>query len=344
MTKQTAHLALVALALGDGASAGSKTPPAEFRIFPRGLVETAYGPFIFDEKSAEMCMAEFTAQGNELFIDYDHKSLDDDGPVDSGKAAGWFVLEVRDDGLWAANVRWTPAAAAALSAGEWRYFSPAFFTDADRRICHLINIALTNNPATKNMTPLVAASARGARAAARENPTMSKAILVALGLAETVSEADAAGAAQTLFALAHDLRALTGKTSGDEALATVKAWQASHEQLAVERQELSALRAEREANAIEEAIKLGRQQGKITGGNEERVRKLGSAAAIGAFVETALPVLPANAKAEPTDAGAEVLSKTWEQLTTGEKHRLYNDDRASYEALRKDFERRTSGR
>lgn len=340
-TRVQAHLSLVALALGDGAG-GSRPPPPEFRIFPMGLVETAYGPFIFDDKSAVMVMEEYASQGNDLFVDYDHKSLEDDGPVDGGKAAGWFALEVRPDGLWAINVRWTPAASAALSAGEWRYFSPAFCCDGDRRICCLINIALTNNPATKNMTPLVAASARGARAAARENTTMSKPILVALGLAETISEADAVGAAQALFTLARDMRALTGKATDGEALATVKAWQESHEALAAARVELSALKAKEEAASVESLIKLGREQGKITAGNELKVRALSGSAGIQAFLDTALPVLPANAASEPGE-GPGPMAKAWEQLSTGEKHRLFNDDRATYDALRKDYLRRTSG-
>lgn len=339
-TRVQAHLSLVALALGDGAG-GSRPPPTEFRIFPMGLVETAYGPFIFDDKSAVMVMEEYASQGNELFIDYDHKSLEDDGPVDGGKAAGWFALEVRADGLWAINVRWTPAASAALSAGEWRYFSPAFYCDEDRRICCLINIALTNNPATKNMEPLVAASARGARGKAQGIP-MNKTILVALGLAETISEADAVGAAQALVTLGRDLRALTGKATDGEALATIKAWQESHEALGAARVELSALKAKDEAASVETLIKLGREQGKITAGNEAKVRALSGSAGIQAFLDTALPVLPANAASEPGETPS-ALGKSWEQLSAGEKHRLFNDDRVTYDALRKDYLRRNPG-
>jgi hypothetical protein len=68
---------------------------------------------------------------------------------------------VRAGELWATRVRWTPGAAAAVAAGEWKYVSPTFITDEDARITELINCALTNLPATKRMAPLVAASKRG---------------------------------------------------------------------------------------------------------------------------------------------------------------------------------------
>ncbi|MBX3182694.1 MAG: hypothetical protein KIT72_19130 [Polyangiaceae bacterium] len=40
----------------------------------------------------------------------------------------------------------------ALSEKEWRYFSPAFEVGPERRISRLINVALTNLPATYGMT------------------------------------------------------------------------------------------------------------------------------------------------------------------------------------------------
>lgn len=334
------HLTLIALAMGDGEA---RTPPKELRIFPMGMIDTSKGPFIFDEESAQMVMAAYRDQGNELFFDYDHRSLSDDGPADSGKAAGWFQLELRADGLWAVNVRWTPAASAGLSAGEWRYFSPAFLVDDNRRICALVNVALTNNPATKNMTPLVAASARRAAEQARKD-TMSKPVLVALGLAETASDSDAIGAIQALGAPARDLLALTGKASAAEALATVKAWQDSHEKLSAVQADLTALRAENERRVIEELVTAGKAAGKVTQANEAKVRALGSSAAIGAFLDTALSVLPANAPPAPPPAPGPAAGKQWEQLTTAEKHRLFNDDRAGYEALKTDYERRNSAR
>lgn len=145
-------------------------PPVAFRIWSAGENETDHGSFTFDEKAAASVMAAYKERGNKLSIDYDHKSLDTSGPATAGKAAGWFVPEVRavEGGaeLWASQVEWTPAAAKALSEKEWRYFSPAFDVDKkSKRIVHLVNVALTNVPATHNLEPLVA---RGGRVSARD--------------------------------------------------------------------------------------------------------------------------------------------------------------------------------
>lgn len=141
-------------------------PPTEFRIFTAGDVESVKGTFRFDEAAATSVMAEYQAHGIDLMVDYDHASLTADiapDPANAGKAAGWFNLEVRDGELWAVNVRWTEAAADALRQKEWRFMSPAFSTDKEGRITSLLNVAITNLPATRNLTPLMAASARDVR-------------------------------------------------------------------------------------------------------------------------------------------------------------------------------------
>ena len=137
-------------------------PPNEFRVFTAGKVETSKGTFLFDDVAAKAVMADYAAQGNELMVDYDHASLAGIAldPAQAGKAAGWFHLEVRNGELWATNVRWTEPAANQLRAKEWRYMSPAFSTDEEMRVTGLVNVALTNIPATRRLDPLMAASAR----------------------------------------------------------------------------------------------------------------------------------------------------------------------------------------
>lgn len=156
-------------------------PPTEFRIFTAGQVETSKGVFTFDDQAAQSVMAAARDQGNELMVDYDHGALHGQpaDPATYGKAAGWFDLELRNGELWAVNVRWTPPAAEALSNKEWRYMSPAFETDADGRIVSLMNVALTNLPATKHLTPLMAASETYGESM---TPEQFSAIAEALGL------------------------------------------------------------------------------------------------------------------------------------------------------------------
>lgn len=131
-------------------------PPREFRIFTAGIVDTVKGQFVFDAEAAKSVLTNAADWGNRYSADYEHNALD--GALGGPKpAACWYDLELRGGELWAVNVEWTPRAAEMLRAREYRYLSPAFdFDRKTRRIRALINIALTNIPATKDMVPLVA--------------------------------------------------------------------------------------------------------------------------------------------------------------------------------------------
>lgn len=133
--------------------------PKEFRIWAFGQLDTLKGEFTFDQEAARRVMAEYEDYGNELSFDYEHQALKQ---VGQAPAAAWFNIELRNDGLWATNIRWTPKAEEYLANKEYRYFSPAFLHEGGR-ITKLVNIALTNIPATKNLAPLVAASAADLR-------------------------------------------------------------------------------------------------------------------------------------------------------------------------------------
>lgn len=223
-----ALLSVDVVLLGD-----SREPPTEFRIFRAGANETTKGVFLFDEESQKSVMAAFARHGADVPIDYEHKMLDWLAPASDMVAAGWFTPEVRDGDLWATNVRWTNKAAAHLREGEWRYYSPAFTTGDDGRILELINVALTNLPATHQLEALVAASARALSAQTnpaspeKGTPTM-KNVLIALGLSESASEADAIVALSRLRdATAQDKQAMAqvlsivGAKSSDEAVGKV---------------------------------------------------------------------------------------------------------------------------
>lgn len=134
-------------------------PPTEIRIWAFGEVATSKGTFKFTRDDGEALMGAYADQGNELHFDYEHGTFDAE-PGQPAPAAGWFQLELRDDGLYAVNIKWTDRAGEMIRNKEYRYTSPAFEVDADDHIVGLANIALTNLPATKRHTPLVAASRR----------------------------------------------------------------------------------------------------------------------------------------------------------------------------------------
>lgn len=145
-------------------------PVSEFLLLAFGEIEleraTAGVDFHFTRAHAEQAAAWFRRVGRELAIDYEHQSIARlNGRADGLRpAAGWIGgLEVREDGLWAVDVRWTKRAAEMIRGGEYRYFSPViFWSDEDyTRVEALGPVALTNDPAMRRV-PALAASRGGA--------------------------------------------------------------------------------------------------------------------------------------------------------------------------------------
>ena len=145
--------------------------PQEFLIWAYGDIPTEKGVFKLTKAGAKTLMEKAHRWGNEFPIDWDHAMVSGQplDPAESGKAAGWFTPELRDNGLWATKIKWTSLALKKLStvdergnpcAAEYRYFSPAFTHLADGTITGLTNIALTNLPATRDQDPLVASRNR----------------------------------------------------------------------------------------------------------------------------------------------------------------------------------------
>lgn len=129
--------------------------PEWIRLLPLGTVELADDrePFEVDREALANMVEGFQSRGVDLVVDYEHQSL----KGDRAPAAGWIKgLEARGDGLWA-RVEWTAQAGEYLRQREYRYFSPVLKLDpATRRPVNLMNVALTNVPAIKGLTPLVA--------------------------------------------------------------------------------------------------------------------------------------------------------------------------------------------
>lgn len=138
-------------------------PPREIMIFPLGkTITTTKGNFVLTDAGAREVMQEYISHGTDLHFDYEHLSIEPEknASPELAKAAGWFDLELRADGLWATNIRWTETAEKMIRAKEYRYISPAFHADENGEIHSLVNVALTNLPATDNLSALIAASMR----------------------------------------------------------------------------------------------------------------------------------------------------------------------------------------
>lgn len=141
---------------------GGNTPPEEIRLFPFGKTKTRKGFVILDADGARAALADYAenlGDGNTLglMFDFEHKSITPGAPAGSGKASGWGRLAIRDDGIYAESIAFTETANAGITAKvpEWRFFSPVVELDERRRIIRIVNIALTNLPATVRQTPIV---------------------------------------------------------------------------------------------------------------------------------------------------------------------------------------------
>jgi phage I-like protein len=134
---------------------GAKDAPSAFRLFAKGINPTAKGDIIVDDAGNLNLIERFKQQGNDLPIDVAHGMLGGATP-DAHHAYGWFRPEIRDGDVWAGSVEWTERGRKAVVAREFRYFSPAVLVDDQKRLVGLINLALTNLPATKNLAPLMA--------------------------------------------------------------------------------------------------------------------------------------------------------------------------------------------
>lgn len=145
-------------------------PPTAFRIWKAGLNVTDHGPTVFSERSAKLLLEQQTTRGNRFPIDVDHLSLDKEAPLESRRAVGWFAIDVRDGELWAVDVEWTDTVRGGLTKEppEWRYHSPAYDQDAETgEVVGLLNLAITNVPATHYVTALASRESSNALASRR---------------------------------------------------------------------------------------------------------------------------------------------------------------------------------
>jgi len=134
--------------------------PDWLRVLPLGKVELRDGRpgFEADAADLEALVRKFRADGVDLVVDYEHQTLGGE----KAPAAGWIKeLEVRVDGLYA-RIEWTQTARQHIEAGEYRYYSPALRVNSEtRKVEALLHMGLVNDPAIKNLAPLLAAKYGG---------------------------------------------------------------------------------------------------------------------------------------------------------------------------------------
>lgn len=230
-------------------------PPTELRVLANGVTETTKGPVLFDKKAGELVLAAYAEHGQDLLpFDVGHGMFNPFSPPDGHKAAGWFRPEVRSDGLWASDIEWTEMGDAALRKREFRFFSPALLQErSSGRISQLLNIALTNLPATKGQRPLVA---HAAGEPARGN-TMLEELLKLLGVS---TEAAGLSRITELLRLLSELRSATGASDDVAVLAAVRGLKDESVKLA---QQVATMQTEKLADQRAGVIARLSQEGKL---------------------------------------------------------------------------------
>ncbi|MFA5187076.1 MAG: phage protease [Patescibacteria group bacterium] len=189
-----------------GEVAGQVSQIMEVQIFPAGKVYFAdrpNDPITVDSAGMDSCVAKFEAHGINIPFDYEHQTegkrpdgSDFSSPDGTAPAAGWItrLINKGKEGLWAV-VEWTDRAQAFLTAREYRYYSPVFYTDKAGRLVELARVALTNAPRLTRIKPLVAKDGT----TAKENQMdLLKTLIALLGMPEESTEEDVAAAIKNL--------------------------------------------------------------------------------------------------------------------------------------------------
>lgn len=262
--------------------------PGWLRLLPLGQVNLVDGrpPFEVDPESLAKVVQAFSARGTDLVIDYEHQSL----KGGQAPAAGWIKdLEVREDGLWA-KVEWTNQAEEYITQREYRYFSPVLRLDPEsRRPRELMNVALTNTPAIRGLTPLVAKWGGGALVsgesprgldpqtaemtagrrdfgweAGGENLTLATELRARLGLEPGVpAGALLEKAAEVIRELAHNL-GLPAEANVSQIRGGIEALKAGEEQMQPLQAEVEALKTQLLEMTVVRTVEEAMMAGKIS--------------------------------------------------------------------------------
>lgn len=277
---------------------GDGTVPDWIELLPPGVnVQGADGRAWINDQPQEI-VAEFNRAGRPLPLDEEH-ATDKAAPRGlPAPAAGWIEeLAVRDGGAIWGRVNWTPPGAELVKNRQYRFISPTFFYEvASARVLRMVSAALTNSP---NL-PIAALNRRQSPS---EPFAMNEALLAALGLSKTATEAEAI---QAVNKLKGDLATANNRAETPSLEKFVpRADYAGMEQRAVKAE--NSLK-ERDAKAldgeIEQEIKSALEAKKITPATAEyhkaQCRQEGGLARFKEFVKSA-PVVAADSGMDRQD-------------------------------------------
>mgnify|MGYP000394387977 CR=1 FL=1 len=246
-------------------------PLTRIRLLPAGAVKLkdSRGPYQCDPRTV-VAAAKAYWGGEEMPLDYDHQTMATamkGGQGGVAPASAWVKpanLTAEADGVYANDIEWTAAAAAAIQAKEYKYFSPLFAVSKTGQVTGLFGGSLTNDPAIGGLTSVAAS-----RFHPKQEPEMDlAAIAAAVGLAATATEAEIIAAASAQASQLAQLRTTLGAKDGDtfetvvaaaakkvagagDVIVPASAWQDAQTRLA-------ALEGDKAVAAVDQAIKDGK--------------------------------------------------------------------------------------
>ena len=139
--------------------------PTEIQLTPDGTFSAKDGRpvgltgWTLSNENAHDIVQLANAQSDAFVVDYEHQTLYAKQNGSPAPAAGWFRnLEYREGlGLFATQIEWTDSAALAIQSKEYRYISPVIqYNNKTGAVTRVLMAALTNNPALDNMKDLCA--------------------------------------------------------------------------------------------------------------------------------------------------------------------------------------------
>lgn len=164
-------------------------PTAAADLLPEWLLLVPAGPFTgrdgrsWVNDQPDQAVAYNQSMKRDVVWDFEHATELQAPGGKPAPAAGWVKeLKVQDGQIWG-RVEWNELGAAAISKKEYRYYSPAFLADGDRRVLGLSSIGFTNK---HNLFELPALNQQQ-----EDDMSLSAAIRKSLGLSETANDADA---------------------------------------------------------------------------------------------------------------------------------------------------------
>lgn len=166
--------------------------PEWIKLIPAGSIVGRDGRS-WVNSAPEAIIAHWAANRQDLPIDIEHSSHLKAPKGEPAPAVGWIIeLSAREGEIWG-KAAWNQEGVKLVGDRAYRYISPTIvYTQSDGKIVGLRSVALTNQP---NFT-LPALNRHQGGNPAQEGSM--KAILAALGLAETAIEADAVAKIKTL--------------------------------------------------------------------------------------------------------------------------------------------------